>query len=249
MILLLLFIAHLIGDFVFQTAKIATKKQNNFSELLYHSLLYAITVGLFLGVSVNIYHAIIPFLIISISHFIIDFTRIFIEKKAKQQHKLLLFFIDQIMHISIIILMYFVFNIYSDKDSILESIIQNYGFQLVNNTIVYTLIYLIMLQPSAVVVKKVFFHISNEDINVNSNSQLSQTKYAGYLIGILERIIIATLVLQGEMSTIGFVLAAKSLARFKQLEDQDFAEKYLVGTLISVAISIILTLFLKSRFI
>ena len=33
-------------------------------------------------------------------------------------------------------------------------------------------------------------------------------------------------------------LTAKSVARYKQLEDQTFAEKYLVGTLLSAVISI-----------
>jgi len=40
------------------------------------------------------------------------------------------------------------------------------------------------------------------------------------------------------------VLAAKSLARYKQFEDLDFTEKFLVGTLASAAIAIALTLFL-----
>ena len=43
----------------------------------------------------------------------------------------------------------------------------------------------------------------------------------------------------GQLGAIGFVLAAKSLARFKQLDDRDFAEKYLVGTLLSVLIALL----------
>ena len=50
------------------------------------------------------------------------------------------------------------------------------------------------------------------------------------MIGKLERLIIAMLVIYGEAGAIGFVLAAKSLARYKQFEDQDFTEKFLVGT-------------------
>ncbi|HZK72111.1 MAG TPA: DUF3307 domain-containing protein, partial [Clostridia bacterium] len=61
---------------------------------------------------------------------------------------------------------------------------------------------------------------------------------SGYLIGVLERVIILTLGLNGQIGAIGFVLAAKSLARFNQLNDKSFAEKYLVGTLLSVAIAL-----------
>ena len=46
-----------------------------------------------------------------------------------------------------------------------------------------------------------------------------------------------TLVSLGEWSALGFVLAAKSVARFKELEDREFAEAYLVGTLTSFLIA------------
>ena len=39
------------------------------------------------------------------------------------------------------------------------------------------------------------------------------------MIGKLERLIIAMLVIYGEAGAIGFVLAAKSLARYKQFEN------------------------------
>ena len=43
----------------------------------------------------------------------------------------------------------------------------------------------------------------------------------------------------------GFVLTAKSIARFKQMENKDFAEKYLIGTLTSFLIALISVLILK----
>lgn len=56
----------------------------------------------------------------------------------------------------------------------------------------------------------------------------------GRVIGVLERIIMLTLILQNQFGAIGFVLGAKTLARFKGLEDRDFAEYFLVGTLASL---------------
>jgi len=58
-------------------------------------------------------------------------------------------------------------------------------------------------------------------------------KPAGKYIGILERILILTLTVTGHISAIGFVFAAKSIARFSELSDRDFAEYYLVGSLLS----------------
>ena len=39
-------------------------------------------------------------------------------------------------------------------------------------------------------------------------------------------------------AAVGFVVAAKTLARFKQLDDRQFAEYYLLGTLASVSIAL-----------
>ena len=61
----------------------------------------------------------------------------------------------------------------------------------------------------------------------------------GEAIGIIERLLIVTFVLVGAEAAIGLVIAAKTLARFKQLDDRDFAEYYLLGTLASVAVAAI----------
>ena len=60
----------------------------------------------------------------------------------------------------------------------------------------------------------------------------------GKWIGILERILLLTLVLHDAWGAIGFVLAAKSVARFKELDDRRFGEYYLVGTLTSVLVAV-----------
>jgi hypothetical protein len=64
------------------------------------------------------------------------------------------------------------------------------------------------------------------------------TARVGATIGILERLLICVFVLTGTDVAIGFVVAAKTLARFKQLDDREFAEYYLLGTLASVAVAI-----------
>jgi Protein of unknown function (DUF3307) len=60
----------------------------------------------------------------------------------------------------------------------------------------------------------------------------------GATIGVLERLLIVVLVLTGAEAAIGFVVAAKTLARFKQLDDRQFAEYYLLGTLASVSVAL-----------
>lgn len=71
---------------------------------------------------------------------------------------------------------------------------------------------------------------------------------AGKYIGILERAIILTLVIHDSIGAVALVFTAKSIARFNELKDKDFAEYYIVGTLISLLIAIAGGLFLKKIF-
>jgi hypothetical protein len=71
---------------------------------------------------------------------------------------------------------------------------------------------------------------------------LGASARVGATIGILERILIVVFVLTGTDVAIGFVVAAKTLARFRLLDDRAFAEYYLLGTLASVSVAIVTAL-------
>ena len=60
----------------------------------------------------------------------------------------------------------------------------------------------------------------------------------------MERLILITLVVADAISAIGFVLAAKSLARYQELNNREFAEYYLVGTLTSFTLALFAGLWL-----
>lgn len=57
---------------------------------------------------------------------------------------------------------------------------------------------------------------------------------AGEIIGLLERLLVFFLVLNGGLTSVGFVIAAKSAARFPKFKEPEFAEYFLIGTLCSV---------------
>ena len=117
-------------------------------------------------------------------------------------------------------------------------ILKEIGHNIIIN---YILAFLIVLSPASVFIKHFFNYIFNKkDIceNVESDN-------IGALIGMLERVVILLLGALGLYGSIALVLTAKSLARFKQLEDKDFAEKYLVGTLISLIIAILALIIIK----
>jgi hypothetical protein len=68
----------------------------------------------------------------------------------------------------------------------------------------------------------------------------------GRIIGLLEREMIYLFVLGGQFSAIGFVMAAKGLARFKELEDRNFAEYVLIGTLVSSSVAMAVGLAIRT---
>lgn len=58
---------------------------------------------------------------------------------------------------------------------------------------------------------------------------------AGAIIGNLERVLSAIFLAMNQITAIGFIYTAKSIARFKEIEEnKGFAEYYLIGTLFSI---------------
>ncbi len=75
-------------------------------------------------------------------------------------------------------------------------------------------------------------------------SETDEKEYnTGRLIGILERIFVFVFVLLGQYTAIGFILAAKGVARFQDFKSRTFAEYVLIGTLLSTLLAMVLGYF------
>ena len=83
----------------------------------------------------------------------------------------------------------------------------------------------------------------------NSKNHVKVPDYAelrrGKTIGFLERLLIYFFVINSKFASIGFIIAAKSFTRFKELDDKEFAEYVLIGTLLSTSFAIIIGIFVK----
>lgn len=71
----------------------------------------------------------------------------------------------------------------------------------------------------------------------------------GKMIGYIERLLVILLTITGAYSAIAFIVAAKSIARFKQLDDRNWAEYFLLGTLTSILIGLSLGLLAQRIFL
>ncbi len=71
----------------------------------------------------------------------------------------------------------------------------------------------------------------------------------GAIIGMLERWIAFVLVLTGQYTALAFVIAAKSIARYKKInEEEKFGEYFLIGTLTSIGIALVFGIIVKKFF-
>ena len=178
-------------------------------------------------------------MISSVLHFLINFTKNKLEKSFPQRRlQIWIFSINQLIHFFIIIAMYFILNL---ENSVSNLYINLQGYENFKTIILYISVFSIIFEPASVFIRKLFTSISPKTY---PKANLEELK-AGNIIGKLERIIIAIFLLNNQFGVIGFILTAKSIARFKQMENRDFAEKYLIGTLTSFLIVLISVFILK----
>jgi hypothetical protein len=81
--------------------------------------------------------------------------------------------------------------------------------------------------------------------HLSTPAQRDSEENVGEWIGVLERLITLTFVLTGSFTAVAFALTAQSIARFKELEDKNFAEYYLLGTSASLLVAMIAGMLVK----
>ena len=239
MIIAILISIHLLADFLFQTSAYSEKKRKILKPSLLHCLIYFIVFEIVLLLILQFKKAILIGMIICISHLLINFIKNKLEKIFPQRRlQIWIFSINQLIHFALLIGMYYIFNL---ENSVTNLYINLQGYENFKTIILYISVFSIIFEPASVFIRKLFISISSKTYPKENLEELK----AGNIIGKLERIIIAILLLNNQFGLIGFVLTAKSIARFKQMEDKDFAEKYLIGTLTSFLIVLTTVLILK----
>ena len=250
----LIVLGHIIGDFYLQTKFIAEKKKEHLGFLILHSFLYCIQVIMAVVVIGN--NKIESYLVFSIllflTHLAVDKIKSMLDKRGRYAG--IIFLGDQVIHLLLLVILLRILGINIQDTSWVYKYLEK--IEIVAITAI-----LVCWKPAAIFVSIIFESIflsktnwkessKKEDKNKvqkNKNNEPKENIRVGYWIGVLEREIILVLGLLGQYGAIGFVLTAKSLARFKQLEEQEFAEKYLIGTLLSAFIAFC-CLYLCSRY-
>lgn len=237
-VLTLFLIGHVVGDFYLQSSELAINKDESLKKLLKHSAIYLFSM-IFVIVPVFSFKLLKLAFIISLAHFIVDSVKFFIKKRVMIDEKLdaLSYSIDQIIHILVIIFATVYIYIISEPINYvyyIQYILDRLPVD-VSRILSWILVLLIIIRPFSITIKKVLYQY-RPMINEGKGGYPN----AGALIGMLERCIILLLLSVGQYSAIGFVLTAKSIARYnKMADDPKFSEYYLLGTLLSTMLVIV----------
>lgn len=264
----ILLVFHILGDFYFQSNKLSHLKNDKTRYLIIHATTYTIMyIPLFL-ISTKIIAVLLTLFILFITHIIIDHS---MSKISHGNKCIKLLLIDQSIHILTLIIGWFILkNKVIDLATINDFLKKLELLVSFENIISIVLVFLLIGRPASIIIERIipaeikttkeehpsdkeidlkdikFADLNDqknlcEDFEMSEQFQKNKINY-GSLIGMLERIIIVLLAMLNLWSSIALVFTAKSIARFKQLEDKNFAQKYLIGTLLSLSITLIVVL-------
>ena len=226
-----LLLAHLLGDFIWQPNSWVTDKEIKKHKSIYlyfHILLHGVLAAILVWEISFIPYAVL----IAITHGIIDVIKLNFQKPKTKR---IWFIADQIAHILILI---GVVLLYQNKSII--NFWQDNEFWILLTGILF------ITKPVSIIIKIIISIWSPENENAHADNSLA---HAGNYIGILERLFVFSFILTGHFEAIGFLLAAKSIFRFGDLQeakDRKLTEYVLIGTLISFGIAILTGLIVQA---
>lgn len=218
-----LLLAHFIGDFFLQPkhwVKEKDKKKLKSLKLYFHIAIHIVLLFLILW-DLSLWPII---LIIASLHLIIDALKLIVQNKKTKR---LWFFIDQALHIIVIISTYY---IYTKKTLDLNTIFTEQNLILITCLVFLT-------RPVSIIMKTIFTKWNISKLTENNES----LKDAGEYIGILERLLVFIFIIVNHWEAVGFLITAKSVFRFGDLKEskhRKLTEYILIGTLISFGIAI-----------
>lgn len=234
-ILIKLFLAHFISDFIIQPDSWVKNRQKKAlkSPFLYLHSFIAGVLAYILIAKWHWWH--LPFIVFVI-HVSID-----IWKVVQKNNSIRLFLIDQGLHILSLVIIWLAY--ISGWQSFIKWVANAY------NSVDVTLIilgYVLILWPSGILIRGLTANWRKQ-IEQDEQQEESLNK-AGMWIGFLERFLALTLIIINQFGTIGFLIAAKSILRLNPNDSnktRKYTEYVLLGTLISFTIAIIVGLLLR----
>ncbi len=232
--LLILGIGHVLGDYYFQTDKMAKEKDEYFAGVVKHSLAY--TAGILIAILPVINFGLAKWAAVyTLSHFAIDAAKFGLLKTGKVKKSANLFIADQCAHMICIFVTAYI--LYASRCGLSEfalisSIQQALGISK-ERIARWLLAIMVINKPVNIFIQVVLAEMKPE---AAAGSNAAVDRNTGKWIGSIERLIMLLLMAMGQYTAMGLVLLAKTIAGYDRIaKDRVFGERYLVGTLLSTA--------------
>lgn len=220
---ILFLICHFLGDFQLQSEHMARRKATNTKYILNHVSIHAalLLIPLIYGIINKAFlQTFLAIIIILSIHTCVDYGKVYLSKNTKLD-RTFLFVLDQILHIGVIVAIALL--------PVLKDIDQITTFAITRIHLNWILLAIVVTKPANILFKIAFKKYNLNNVNDNTESG------AGALIGNIERLISIIFVSLNQFGAIGLIYTAKSIARYKQIEENKrFAEYYLIGNLFSI---------------
>jgi hypothetical protein len=253
-LLLLTLIAHTLTDFIFQTDWIIVRKEQLKATgfWAHGAIIFILSLLLLLGCQPL--QLILYSLTITLVHLGIDYLKaVVLRKNDKNGTDFIVFLVDQALHFLTILLVWQWFDLSFDPrlagfygkligPKLLAVLAPENKPPLPTSEslLLWVLTFLWVGWGGAILIRKFLNYIAdkNGSLVLSGPIQNHTIQRTGNYIGILERMLILTFVLNNSLTAVAFIFTAKSIARFNELNNREFAEYYLVGTLSSTALAI-----------
>lgn len=227
-ILIKLIAAHLTGDFLFQSDRMCADKFSDNSTAKYKTLIiHAFVQAALAYVFVAQWKCWFIPAVIGVSHFAIDLV-----KTMSRRKDFISLIWDQFAHFCVIICLWWFAFARMPQINMADEIFSSY-FWLIATA------YIAVLAPASILIRS--FIEFEKWMPADASSQ--GLPNAGKWIGYLERILILTFIFTDNIEGMGFLLAAKSVFRFGELnkaKDIKITEYVLIGTFASFTIAILI---------
>jgi Protein of unknown function (DUF3307) len=236
---LALYLAHLLTDFVFQTARmVSLKRGGKISGYALHGAVHyaaaIVLTGFFVPGTLFSLRFQVAIIALTFIHLAIDWCKIALTARHSRADGALGFSIDQMMHgVTIFLTAWWIVS----APSLYEMLRVLGILRRPDNKILLALVVYVGVIFGAGYLIRFLTKPLMRDLKVSeSHVQLSN---AGMFIGWLERFLILSALFEHSPATAGLILAAKSIARYPEFKREQFAEYFLIGTLLSISAAII----------
>ena len=223
-----MFLAHLVGDYILQWNSLAAWKSRSLAGVTAHCLVIWAVTWLFS----------LPFnpgwwpwvLVITVAHFLIDAVQLYVKLPIPELAR---FALDQIAHFFVIILA-----LAGGGYLELATLLQN-GLAVLQSELllIYLLGYAFVTMPAWVLVKFTAYGLVQGSAPQFGDS----SKY----LGIMERLLMTTFVAAGQYLLVPLVILPRLLMEWPQVANDDHASVYLAELLVSITLAVLVGILLQ----